>query len=265
MSQEHRTNREQAAWLIKFWDVQAEHNRERKQGVYALMHVKSGHKVLDIGCGPGTDTLPLAQIVGPKGQVIGIDLKEENIAEANKRAESAGVSDWLEHKVGDASALPFADGYFDACHAERVFMHLPNSEDVFAELVRVTHSGGWIAIIDFDWGSLSIDTPEVDIERRISAFMGGIHRNPYAGRQLYRLFRNHGLVDTSLDAEPLVFTDLAAAEFLLRLGERPGKAFEAGWITQEELVRFRASLEQADAAGAFYCSMNRVTVVGCKP
>jgi len=250
--------------IAQFLDAQAELGRERKQGVYALMHVQPGHRVLDVGCGPGTDTLPLAQIVGTTGQVMGLDTSEAMVAEANNRAEKAGVQDWVEHKLGDASSMPFEDGYFDACHAERVFMHLRNPEQVFSEMVRVTKPGGWIAIIDGDWCTLSIDTPEVDVERKIATFIGRWHKNPYAGRQLYRFFKQHGLVDVSIDVLPIVFTDLASAQSLVRLDERADKACEAGVITRDELERFRSSMEQADAAGAFFCQGNQVTAIGRK-
>jgi ubiquinone/menaquinone biosynthesis C-methylase UbiE len=57
-----------------------------KQRSYILMHIKPGHKVLDLGCGPGTDTISLAPLVGVNGQVIGADYDEAMIAEAEQRA-----------------------------------------------------------------------------------------------------------------------------------------------------------------------------------
>lgn len=264
MSQERQTDRRSAEWVAKFMDAEAERGRERKQHVYTLMHVQQGHRVLDVGCGPGTDTLRLARIVGPTGQVIGLDIWEEMVVEANKRAEKADVKEWVEHRIGDASSMPFEDRYFDACHAERVFMHLHNPAQVFTEMKRVTKPGGWIAVIDGDWGTLSIDTPEVEVERRIAAFIGEWHNNPYAGRQLYRLFKQHGLVDVSIDVKAVVLTDLADARFLVRLDERADKACKAGVITQDELERFRTSVEQADAAGAFFLQLNGVTAIGRK-
>jgi hypothetical protein len=59
-------------------------------------------------------------------------------------------------------------------------------------------------------------------------------------------------------------TDLARARWSFRLDERADKALQAGVVTQDELERFRATLEQADAAGAFFCHINGVTVIGRK-
>jgi len=264
-TQEHQTDREHAEWKARFLDAQAERGRERKQRLYALMHVQAGHRALDVGPGPGTDTIPLARLVGPTGQVVGLDTDEAMVVEANKRAEEAGVSGWVEHKVGDASAMPFEDDYFDACHAERVFMHLVNPEQVSAEMVRETKPAGCIAIVDVDWATLSIDTPMTDVERRIASFYAKVHKNPYAGRQLNRFFKQHGLVDISIDVEPFVGTDLVSVDYFLRLEERGQKALEAGVVTQDEFERFWSSLEQADAMGAFFCMGNQVTTIGRKP
>ncbi|MDD1642790.1 MAG: methyltransferase domain-containing protein, partial [Methylococcaceae bacterium] len=72
-----------------------------KQRSYALMQIQPGHKVLDLGCGLGIDTIPLAQLVGVNGQVIGADYDEAMIAEAEQRAEQAGVNIWVRHKRVD--------------------------------------------------------------------------------------------------------------------------------------------------------------------
>ena len=94
-----------------------------KQRTYDRMQIRTGHKVLDVGCGPGTDTIPLAHLVGSFGQVCGVDYDEAMVVEADQRAEKVGVRAWVKHKRADASSLPFESEYFDSCRSERVFQH----------------------------------------------------------------------------------------------------------------------------------------------
>jgi ubiquinone/menaquinone biosynthesis C-methylase UbiE len=73
--------------------------------------------------------------VGPTGLVIGADHDPEMVGEADRRAATAGVADRVEHRVGDALALP-----------------LPDPGRALAEMVRVTRAGGRIVGFDTDWG-----------------------------------------------------------------------------------------------------------------
>ncbi len=250
---------------IRHLDASAKLNIERKQHVYTLLRLREGHCVLDVGCGAGADTIALGQLVGPAGQVSGVDIDQTMVNEANQRATAAGMREWVEHKVSDAAALPFANNCFDACHSERVFLHLLDPASVFAQMVRVTKPGGWIAVIDTDGATLSIDTPEVDIERRIVPFWAAKHNNGYAGRQLLRFFKHYGLVDLTVEIVAGPFPDLDTAAYLIKLEDIQDRALSAGAVTLHEVQRFRASLEQAAASGVFFATCNMITVVGRKP
>ena len=96
-------------------------------------------------------------------------------------------------------SLPFETDYFDSCRSERLFQHLSNPAQALSEMTRVTKSGGWVVVLDTDWGSLSTDSDETDIERRQARFLAesSLH-NGYSGRKLYRLFKQQNLVDISL-------------------------------------------------------------------
>jgi ubiquinone/menaquinone biosynthesis C-methylase UbiE len=66
-------------------DILAERLKQFKQRTYALMSIQPGDAVLDVGCGPGTDTLILAGLVGPAGRAVGVDSDAAMIAEADRR------------------------------------------------------------------------------------------------------------------------------------------------------------------------------------
>lgn len=235
-----------------------------KQRSYALMQIQPGHKTLDLGCGPGTDTIPLAPLVGVNGQVIGADYDEAMIAEAEQRAEQAGVNTWVSHKRVDAMSLPFETDYFDSCRSERLFQHLSNPAQALSEMTRVTKSGGWVVVLDTDWGSLSTDSDETDIERRLVRFLAesSLH-NGYSGRKLYRLFKQQNLADISFEVFP-VTPNYTLARLVTQAERIEQEALKASVITSEELNRWQTGLEQADSEGIYFCSVNLMLFAGRK-
>lgn len=147
--------------------------------------------------------MPLAVIVGKTGRVVGIDFDPAMIAEAKQRATEADVADWVQHSQADVLALPFGENVFDASRSERVFQHLVNPVGALAEMFRVTKPSGWIVVMESDRGTLSFDTDEIDVERRLVRFFAEqFIQNGYMGRQLYRYFKRQQLVDVTVEVYP---------------------------------------------------------------
>lgn len=239
--------------------------QQAKQRSYDFMQIQPGHKVLDVGCGPGTDTIALGRLVGPTGHVSGVDYDAAMVAEANLRTESSAGSAWVAHRQADASALPWGANEFDACRSERLFQHLFNPEQALAEMVRVTKPGGRVVVLDTDWGSFSIDTEETDIERRLArVYVERCLHNGYSGRQLYRLFKRQNLEDLNIEMLPTFVTSYAVARQIVLLDRTEKEALATGVVTEHELKRWHISLERADAEGVFFCSASVVLVGGQK-
>jgi ubiquinone/menaquinone biosynthesis C-methylase UbiE len=237
-----------------------------KKLTYEQMRIKPGQIVLDVGCGPGTDTIQLARQVSPSGQIIGVDYDTMMIAEAEQRAEKAGVSDWVIHKCADAVELPFESDYFDACRAERLFEHLLDPAKALSEMVRVTKSGGWIVLLDSDWGTFSIDANEIETERRLVRFFSEqIVNNGYSGRQLYRLFKQQGIADISTQMCGVTFTDYPFTRKLVLMDKSESEALAQGVIKIQELEQLHVFWEQANANGDFFASVSMILVSGRKP
>jgi ubiquinone/menaquinone biosynthesis C-methylase UbiE len=233
---------------------------------YEQMQIQPEQKVLDVGCGPGTDTIPLAQKVGPSGQIIGVDSDTKMIAEAEQRAQKAGISAWVIHKCADAIELPFESNYFDACRAERLFEHLLDPAKALSEMVRVTKSDGWIVVLDSDWGSFSIDANEIESERRLVRFFSEhFVNNGYSGRQLYRLFKQQGLVDISTQMCGVTFTDYPFTRQLVLMDKSEREALAQGFIAIQELEKLHDFWEQANVNGDFFASVSMILVSGRKP
>jgi SAM-dependent methyltransferase len=106
-----------------------------------------GERVLDLGCGAGTDSLVAAQMVGEHGSVTGIDMTREMLAKARAAAAQLGASN-VEFVEAEAERLPFEDGAFDVVISNGVIDLVPDKDAVFAELHRVLAPGGRIQIAD---------------------------------------------------------------------------------------------------------------------
>jgi arsenite methyltransferase len=114
---------------------------------FSLGVLERGERVLDVGCGAGTDTLVAAQMVGAEGRVTGIDMTPEMLAKARASAAEMGV-DNVEFVGGDAESLPFSDESFDVVISNGVIDLIPDKDAVFSEIYRVLRPGGRIQIAD---------------------------------------------------------------------------------------------------------------------
>tara|TARA_B100000609_G_scaffold199630_1_gene205204 strand:+ start:5860 stop:6654 length:795 start_codon:yes stop_codon:yes gene_type:complete len=244
----------------------AERVQHVKQRSYEAMEVREGMCVLDVGCGPAIDTHALAKLVGPSGRVYGVDYDNEMISNATKKTEEHALASYVEHLVADATKLPFDDNTFDACRSERVLQHVAHPEDVLAEMARVTKPGGRIVVVDTDFGTLSIDSSEDRVERILTRITTEIsHYNGYAGRQLYRYFREQGLMHLQIEMLPFFVTQLQLMRKIFMLEKVEEMAIQNEAITQDELARWHASLEAAEAKQTLFGSASQVMLTGLVP
>ena len=114
---------------------------------WELGRLSLGERVLDLGCGAGTDSLVAAQMVGAEGHVTGIDMTAEMLAKARVAAAELGVTN-AEFVEGEVERLPFPDESFDIVISNGVIDLVPDKDAVFAELHRVLRPGGRIQIAD---------------------------------------------------------------------------------------------------------------------
>jgi ubiquinone/menaquinone biosynthesis C-methylase UbiE len=121
-------------------------------GGFFTPFLRPGMRVLDCGCGPGSITLGLAELVAP-AEVIGIDASAELIATAQSAAESAGLSN-VTLQTGDLYSLPFDENSFDAIWVHAVLEHLKDVPAALREMVRVLKPGGIIGVRELDLDSM---------------------------------------------------------------------------------------------------------------
>ena len=110
------------------------------------MELTAASHVLDIGSGLGGPARTLAETYGC--QVTGIDLTEAFCRAAQSLSQWVGLQDRVSFQQGDATALPFADGSFDAAMTIHVAMNIAAKDAVYANAKRVLKPGGIFAIYD---------------------------------------------------------------------------------------------------------------------
>jgi demethylmenaquinone methyltransferase/2-methoxy-6-polyprenyl-1,4-benzoquinol methylase/phosphoethanolamine N-methyltransferase len=120
-----------------------------RRKILELADVAPGDRILDVGCGPGRLAIVAGTMVGPSGEVCGIDPAPEMIALARENAGRAVVR--VRFEVGVIEALPYADDGFDLVLSSLMLHHLPDDlkRRGLAEVSRVLRPGGRLVAVDF--------------------------------------------------------------------------------------------------------------------
>lgn len=241
----------------------AEQLRALKELSYARLHLAPGQRVLDAGCGPGVDTVPLARQVGAAGRVYALDFDAAMLDQARQAAAAAGVAH-IEHLLASARAIPLADAAVDGCRAERLLQVLPEAAgaEVVAELVRVTRPGGRLVIVDAEWGSASVDFSDNALERRLmDHFARRMRPNGFAGRQAARWLRAQPVAEVAVELlphQPPRLDDTPFGDWLT------GSAVGAGCITPAQAAAWQEELRGRERDGSFFASVNMVVVAATR-
>lgn len=114
-----------------------------------LAGLKTGDRVLDVGCGPGSLTLKAKARVGETGQTFGIDASPEMIEVARTKAQRAETQ--VDFRLEVVEKLPFPNQSFDVVLSSLMMHHLPDDlkRQALKEIHRVLKPGGVLVIFDF--------------------------------------------------------------------------------------------------------------------
>jgi ubiquinone/menaquinone biosynthesis C-methylase UbiE len=233
-----------------------------KGAATALLSPALGQRFADIGCGTGEDARLLAATVGPQGSVIGIDPSTTMLGVARARTIRRDLP--LEFRVGDATALPLADGDVDGCRCERVFQHLDDPERALAEMVRVTRRGGRVVVVDTDWGMHALHGADPGLTAKVLDVWFTFVRNGTSGRRLTSQFVRAGLLEPTIVAETFVSVD-AARPTLTPFPAMAAAAHAAGALSEDEADAWLAQLVDAGRRGEFFWAATMFAVGATRP
>ncbi|MEM9485949.1 MAG: class I SAM-dependent methyltransferase [Cyanobacteria bacterium P01_F01_bin.116] len=134
-------------------------NQLTRQAFEMMSDISESPRILDIGCGPGMQTVELLKITS--GTVVAIDLLPEMIAEVKARAENAGVSDRLDVIEQDMTKMAFPESSFDVVWSEGA-IYLLGFEAGLKKIKDFVKPGGYVAISEVVW--LKPDPPAEVVE-----------------------------------------------------------------------------------------------------
>lgn len=106
----------------------------------------TGMTVLDLGCGSGTFTLPMAHLVGESGQVHAVDIQPAFVEKTHHRAAATGFGDRTKFHSCAASNLPLADDSLDMVFMIATLAEIPDKASALAEVRRVLKPQGRLAV-----------------------------------------------------------------------------------------------------------------------
>jgi arsenite methyltransferase len=114
---------------------------------FQLRRPAPGERVVDIGSGAGFDSFLAAQQVGPKGQVIGVDMTPEMLDKSTATAAELRLEQ-VAFREGLAEALPVDAGWADVVISNGVINLCADKRAVLTEIRRVLKPGGWLQFAD---------------------------------------------------------------------------------------------------------------------
>lgn len=230
----------------------------------AAMRVGPGGRVLDVGCGPGVFLPKLSEAVGSAGTIAALDNVAGFLVQARDLAAANRLVAPIDYVTADAQALPFADASFDACHTERVLIHLDDPDRCLREMRRVVKPSGWVVCVEPDLDGMRIDHAEPSVARVIVAGFTETIRNPAMGLELNRRMAKIGLIDRLVMPLTEVERELADdAAAYLRAGAL--RLADEGRATTEAVERGIEWLNQQAEAGAYSSYSTMFVVAGRVP
>ena len=166
--------------------------------------ISSGMKVLDIGSGAGDVAMTAAELVGPEGAVVGVDVNAAILETAQARAQEAGFTN-VEFVAGDARTLELGND-FDVLIGRLVLMYMADPADALKQLATRLRPGGIVAFQEADFTPYrQMKRPDTPVANNLINWVLEVFERAGAhidmGFGLYRAFVEAGLPEPYMHFE----------------------------------------------------------------
>jgi SAM-dependent methyltransferase len=164
--------------------------------------IEAGMRVLDVGSGAGDVSFLLARLVGPTGQVVGVDRSAVAVAMASRRAVELELPN-TRFVVGDAGAMVFEDA-FDAAVGRLVLEFSRDPSALLRSIAAHVRPGGVVVFQEVDWSGDRSHPPVPAFDRCLGWGVEALQRSgadPYVGLKLFAIFTAAGLPPPALSVQ----------------------------------------------------------------
>lgn len=192
--------------------------------------IAEGMRVLDVGCGSGAASQALAEVVGPSGEVVGLDISSERLEVARQHSDLP----WLSFEQHDICEPYLNERPFDAVWSRFFLEYFKNNqEQIVLNSVASLRSGGIVCLGDLDHNCLNYYGHNQKIQQAIEEIMQLLQDNhnfdPYAGRRLYSHLYHLGFsaISCMMEAHHLIYGDANDVDLF-------------NWITKVEVAAVRS-------------------------
>ncbi|MBX9580072.1 MAG: methyltransferase domain-containing protein [Gemmataceae bacterium] len=213
------------------------------EALFRRVGLRDGLRVVEVGCGSGNTACWVAEQVGPRGSVVGIDVSADQVEQARRQAADRNLKN-VEFHVADAYSPRLPEGSFDLAYCRLVLMHLTRPADALAAMRGLVRPGGLVVCEEMDLGVWLCDPPAEAMTRffALNTALGERRGENFSlGASLHQLFRAAGF------ARPEVGANFALA---LRGEEKRLLGMTFAEFAPELVREGLASQEEADRVGA---------------
>jgi SAM-dependent methyltransferase len=224
--------------------------------------IRPGMRVADLGCGVGMVTALLAECVGPRGQVVGIDYSPDQLAEARRRLQPKYTNvSFVEASAMDTRLPPES---FDLVYSRFLLIHLPDPDRALREMRALLKPGGILVCEDGDLTSAGSQPPSaLGAFAELFGQLGPKRGVDYTlGSRLFHMVLGAGFPMPEITFnQPVVARGEAKRLLELSVAEAGPALVETGVLTQEQLTRTLVVMQHATEDPSILAVLPRMTQV----
>ncbi len=235
--------------------------RRRRLVVQALDAV-SGEQLLDVGSGPGLYLAELAETVGRRGQVTGVDSSKVMLAAAARR--TAGLAN-VTLLAGEATDLPVPDESFDAALSVQVYEYVTDIRAALAEMSRVLRPGGRLVVWDIDWSTVSWFSDDAARMGKVLRVWDEHLAHATLPQWLASEMTDAGFVNIQVEGHAFVNTDAGPDAYSGGVIPLVADFVAEHGVPAEEAAEWRLELEALSNASRYFFSVIQFCFSATKP